>query len=49
MPKRPVIGDPRLALLVGLAAYAFGSWCLYDAFEGRGKRTPMVLRPITWW
>jgi len=47
--RRPVIGDARLAVVLGLAAAGVAWWCLYDAFEGRGQRTPGVLRPFTWW
>lgn len=46
---RPCFPDPRLALVAGVALLGAGWFCLYDAYEGRGGRTPAILRPITWW
>lgn len=47
--KRPVIRNQQTAVLLGLLFFGLGSACLYDAWEGRGGRTPALLRPVTWW
>jgi hypothetical protein len=39
----------RAAVATGIALFLAGSWCLYDAWEGRGARTPRLFRPFTWW
>jgi len=47
--RGPWFRDPRVALALGLAAAGAAWFCLYDAYEGRGQRTPGPLRPFTWW
>ena len=42
--KRPLVADDRLALLGAAAAFAVGSWLLYDAYEARGRRRPWATR-----
>lgn len=37
------------AIVVGLAGLGLAWVGLWDAYEGRGRPTPRVLRPITWW
>lgn len=41
---RPYVRDRRTALLLGLAAYAAGSFLLWDAYEHRGKSRPFSAR-----
>jgi hypothetical protein len=38
-----------LAVLVGAALFAVGSWCLYDAWERRGAKTPLLVKPYVPW
>jgi hypothetical protein len=40
--------DQRSAVAVGALLFLAGSACLYDAWQGRGKPTPTVLRPFVW-
>lgn len=49
MPRRPVISSQRLAIAAGIGLFLAGSWFLYQAWEGRGLRTPRIARPFTWW
>lgn len=49
MAGRPRFQDQATAILVGVALFVAGSFCLYDAWEGRGRPTPRLLRPFTWW
>lgn len=46
--RGPHFRDRATAIVLGVALFAAGSWCLYDAWEGRGDRTPPLLRPFTW-
>lgn len=46
--RGPHFADQTVAIVFGVVLFAAGSWCLYDAWEGRGKRTPPPLRPFTW-
>lgn len=47
--KRPIIADRRTAVVVGLALFVAGAIVLHDAYEGRGRDTPALLRPFTFW
>lgn len=38
------IRDHHTAVLVGLALTAAGGWMLYDAYEGRGRSRPFLMR-----
>jgi len=49
MIPRPLFKRSSTAVIVGLALFGAGSWCLYDAWEGRGNATPRVFRPFAWW
>lgn len=42
--KAPRIKNPTAAVLVGLALTAAGGWVLYDAYEGRGRKRPFLMR-----
>lgn len=44
--RRPLFRSQTTAVIVGAALFAGGVYVLYDAFEGRGDRTPMILRPF---
>lgn len=44
----PWFKDRYTALAVGAALFLAGSWCLYDAWEGRGRKTPLPVRPFVW-
>ncbi len=48
MSRHP-IADRTTELWVGTAAFLLGGWLLWDAFEGRGRQMPRLLRPFTWW
>lgn len=47
--RRPLFRSPGVALGLGLVAFGVGWLCLWDAYEGRGDRSPAILRPFTWW
>lgn len=47
--KRPLIRSQATAIAAGLGLYLAGSYVLWDAFEGRGAKAPLILRPFTWW
>ncbi len=47
--RRPLFRNSNTAVVVGVALFLAGSWCLYDAWEGRGRDTPRIARPFTWW
>ena len=47
--RRPLIKTQKIAILLGVLGFLIGSWFLYDAWEGRGIRTPPIARPFTWW
>lgn len=49
MSRRPCISDRRVALLAGLMLTAAGWFCLYDAYDARGEKKPMAMRPFVWW
>ena len=44
--KRPLFRSQSTAVGVGLVLFVAGSFCLYDAWERRGARTPLLLRPV---
>jgi hypothetical protein len=47
--RRPVVGNPQLGVALGLASFAAGWFFLWDAYDGRGRDQPRLLRPFTWW
>lgn len=46
---RPHFRSQTVAIVVGGALLVAGFACLYDAWEGRGKRKPLLLGPILPW
>lgn len=42
--SRPVIPDRRTAQLAGVALIVLGAYCLYDAYDARGRQRPFALR-----
>lgn len=44
MSGRPVIRDRRTAQLAGVLLLTAGAFCLYDAYEARGRSRPFVAR-----
>lgn len=46
MARRPWIEDQRTAKILGLSLFVLGVIVLYDAYERRGGRTPLLLRPF---
>lgn len=48
-PHRPLVRSQGLAIAIGVGLFLAGSWFLYDAWEGRGRKTPRAFRPFTWW
>ncbi len=47
--KRPMIKDQRVAIATGAALLVAGFAVLYDAWDGRGKKKPLLLGPILPW
>lgn len=46
MARKPWIASQRTAITVGLVLFATAVLILYDAYERRGARTPLALRPF---
>ena len=42
--SRPVIPDRRTAQLAGVLLICAGAYCLYDAYEARGRQRPFAAR-----
>jgi hypothetical protein len=36
-------------VIAGLLLFVIGSWFLYQAYDGRGKDQPHILRPFSFW
>jgi hypothetical protein len=34
---------------MGLLLFVIGSWFLYQAYDGRGRDQPKILRPFSFW
>ena len=49
MPPRPWVKNQTVAVVAGGAAVIVGFVLLYDAWEGRGGKTPVWLRWLTVW
>jgi len=49
MIGRHPIRDPHTELYAGVAVFLVGAWLIYDATGRRGRATPKILRPITFW
>jgi hypothetical protein len=47
--SRPLVADRRVALWAGIALFVGGAILMRDAYEGRGRDTPLILRPFTFW
>jgi hypothetical protein len=45
--RQLLIRDRRMALTLGLAAYALGSLLLWDAYENRGGSRPFLMRFVS--
>lgn len=37
------------AAFAGVVLLALGAWCLYDAYEGRGRERPFLIRFLGSW
>jgi hypothetical protein len=48
MPRH-LVADRNMEILLGLAALALGALLLRDAYEGRGRSQPALMRPFSWW
>lgn len=42
--SKPLIADRRNAQIAGVLLLAAGAYCLYDAYEARGKSRPFPVR-----
>ncbi|MDB4872805.1 MAG: hypothetical protein JWL97_3809 [Gemmatimonadales bacterium] len=49
MKPRPLIGDHRTAVMVGIGLTVAGAYVLYDAHERAGKHRPFWLRLFGGW
>ncbi len=49
LPRHPLVKSHYVAIGIGVGLFLAGSWFLYDAWEGRGRKTPRIARPFTWW
>lgn len=47
--SKPFFKDKEAAIAIGVVLFLAGSYCLYDAWEGRGGQTPRIARPFSWW
>lgn len=41
---KPMIPDRRTAQLAGVLLLTAGAYCLYDAYEARGRSRPFIAR-----
>lgn len=46
---RPWFKSSTTAAVTGVILFAAGWACFYDAYDGRGRDQPKLLRPFTWW
>jgi hypothetical protein len=44
-----IFGDRRVSALVGVALLISAWLVLHDAYQKRGVKPPLALRPFTWW
>lgn len=44
--KLPVFKSKTTAITVGVGLFLAGSYCFYDAWEGRGGKPPKLVRPF---
>lgn len=44
--RPPLFKSHTTAVGVGVVLFAAGAFVLWDAFEGRGGKTPILLRPF---
>lgn len=44
--RKPLFRHQSTAVIVGGLLFVGGSFCLWDAWERRGQRTPRILRPV---
>lgn len=44
--RKPLIGNARTESLLGLVLFGVSCYLLWDAYEGHGRQTPMILRPL---
>jgi hypothetical protein len=44
-----IFGDARVSAVVGVTLLLSAWLVLNDAYQKRGKRPPLALRPFTWW
>lgn len=44
--RKPWIRNQRTAVVTGLVLFVVAVVILYDAYERRGGRTPLILRPF---
>lgn len=44
--RRPLIRNQQTAVVVGLGLLGAAVLVLHDAYDGRGLRTPLALRPF---
>jgi hypothetical protein len=49
MLRPRLTSNPDMAIVLGVGAFVLGAFCLYDAFEGRGRKAPLLLRPFLPW
>jgi hypothetical protein len=45
--KGPIVANQRTAVIAGLTMILVGTWLVYDAYEGRGKIRPLLMRALT--
>lgn len=38
-----------MEVLTGFLFFLAGSWFIYQAYNGRGRDQPRLIRPFTWW
>lgn len=47
--SRPLVQNRNVAMWGGLGLFLAGAVLLHDAFEGRGRDTPLWARAFTFW
>lgn len=46
MARQRIIRDRKVAICVGVAMVVAGSYLVYDAYEGRGRFRPFLMRML---
>lgn len=49
MARRPLFASQTTAFVVGAVLFTAGTWCLWDAWPGRGQKAPWIVNKLAPW